>query len=117
MVGIAVGHVHWGERRGVVSCWVSWWRGEGAWWNNVAIKTWCKFGGLCPSAPTTSAPRAGGGELLGVEMGVPQVCKAFGSKQRHLWVPKELVALHHSFVPHVVKVAPPSTRTLVRMCM
>lgn len=80
LVGIAVGHVHCGEQRGVVSCWVSWWRGEGAWWNNVAIKTWCKFGGLCPSAPTTSAPRAGGGELLGVEVGVPQVCKAFGSE-------------------------------------
>lgn len=75
------------------------------------------LGGLCLSAPTASAPRAGRGELLGVEMGVPQVYKAFGSKQRHLWVPKEHVPLHHSFVLHVVKVAPPSTHALIRMCV
>ena len=84
MVGTAVGHIHWAEQHGVVLCRVSWWHGEGARWNNVAVKTWCKVGGLCLPATTTSTPKAGGGELLGVEMGVPQVSKAFGSEWRHL---------------------------------
>jgi len=50
-VGIAAGHVRWGEQYGVAPCQVSWWHGEGAWWNNVTVKTWCGVGGLCLSAP------------------------------------------------------------------
>lgn len=71
--------------------------------------------GVVPVRAHRLCPRSR--KVVRVAMGISQVSEAFGPKRRHLWAPKKPVALHHSFVLHVVEVTTPSTHTLVSVCV